>query len=172
MLIRAISFLLILGMWLLTATTAEADTWVCLQKDGSLFYSDRPPSGVQCQLYISPDAGIPYNPVPGHTLPYGSAIPGPTPPPAITPSAKADPDARALGDIDFEKFRMLSEGMTESDVLALAGPPGYEYSAGCSPSFIPVACPKYWAYTYGGNWTVVVTIRDGRVIGITNDRHP
>jgi hypothetical protein len=88
----------------------------------------------------------------------------------MAPSAKTGPDKRAPGNIDFEKFRMLSEGMTESDVLALAGSPGSEYSANCSPSLFPVACPKYWTYTYGDNWTVSVTLLDGRVIRITNDR--
>jgi len=159
-------------VWLLTATSAEADIWLCLQKDGSLFYTDKPPYGLQCQLYAPPLAVIPYDPAPGHTLPYGSALPGPIPPAAMAPSAKAGSKEGAPGKIDFEKFRMLSEGMTESDVLALAGSPGSEYSANCSPSLIPVACPKYWIYTYGDNWTVSVTLRDGRVIAITNDRHP
>jgi hypothetical protein len=88
------------------------------------------------------------------------------------PPLKPAPMRGGAGEIDFEKFRMLSEGMTESDVVALAGSPGSEYSANCSPSLIPVSCPKYWVYTYGGNWTVLVTIRDGRVISVTNDRHP
>jgi hypothetical protein len=171
MLIRwAVSFFLILAVWLLTSTTAKADTWLCLQKGGTIFYTDRPQYGLQCQIYAPPATVIPYDPAYRHTVPYGSALPVPTPP-TEAPSG-ASTKAQAPGEIDFEKFRMLSEGMTESDVLALAGSPGSEYSAGCSPSFIPVACPKYWAYTYGGNWTVLVTIRDGRVIGITNDRHP
>jgi hypothetical protein len=165
-------FFLILAVWLLTGNSAQADTWLCLQKDGAAFYTDRPPYGLQCQIYAPPAAVIPYDPAPGHILPYGSAIPGPPSPQAMAPSAKAGPDEGAPGEIDFEKFRMLSEGMTEGDVLALAGSPGSEYSANCSPSLIPVACPKYWVYTYGGNWSVLVTIRDGRVIGITNDRHP
>jgi hypothetical protein len=152
------------------------DIWLCLHKDGSLFYTDRPPYGLQCQLYAPPVVVIPYvipyDPAPGHTLPYGSALPGPTPPAALAPSAKAGPNDGAAGKIDFEKFRMLSEGMTESDVLALAGSPGSEYTANCSSSLIPVACPKYWIYTYGGNWAVSVTLLDGRVIGITNDRRP
>jgi hypothetical protein len=171
MLIRcAVSFFLG-AVWLFTANTAEADTWLCLQKDGAVFYTDRPPYGLQCQIYAPPAAVIPYDPAYRHTVPYGSALSVPTPPAAKAPSS-AGTNEQAPGEIDFEKFRMLSEGMTESDVLTLAGSPGSEYSAGCSPSFIPVACPKYWAYTYGGNWTVLVTIRDGRVIGITNDRHP
>lgn len=168
----SLSFFLILAVWLLTPNSAQADTWLCLQKDGAAFYTDRPPYGLQCQLYAPPAGVIPYDPAPGHTLPYGSAISGPTAPPAMAPSAKAGPDAGGPGEIDFEKFRMLSEGMTESDVVALAGSPGSEYSANCSPSLIPVSCPKYWVYTYGDNWTVLVTISDGRVISVTNDRHP
>ena len=172
MLIRwTVSFFLILAVWLLTSITAKADTWLCLQKDGTVFYTDRPAYGLQCQIYASPAAVIPYDPANRHPVPYGSPLPVPTAPAAKAPSS-VGPNEQAPGEIDFEKFRMLSEGMTESDVLALAGSPGSEYSAGCSPSFIPVACPKYWAYTYGSNWTVLVTIRDGRVIGITNDRHP
>ena len=165
------TFFTMMAVWLLTATTAEADTWVCLQKDGAVFYTDRPVYGLQCQIYAPPAAVIPGDPAYGHRVPYGSALPVPTPPAAKAPSS-AGTNEPAPGEIDFEKFRMLSEGMTESDVLALAGSPGSEYSASCSPSFIPVACPKYWAYTYGGNWTVLVTILDGRVIRITNDRHP
>ena len=166
------SFLLILAVWFLTANSAQAETWLCLQKDGAAFYTDRPPYGLQCQIYSPPAVVIPYDPAPGHTLPYESALPGPPPSQAMAPFAKASPDKETPGEIDFEKFRMLSEGMTEGDVLTLAGSPGSEYSANCSPTLIPVACPKYWAYTYGDNWTVLVTIRDGRVIGITNDRHP
>jgi hypothetical protein len=165
-----VSCFLFCAVWLLTATSADAETWFCLQKDGSPFYTDRPLSGLRCQLYTPPTAFSPYGPAPGHTLPYGSQIPGPTPPAAMAPSAKADPDEG--GNIDFEKFRMLSEGMAESDVLAVAGSPGSEYSANCTPSLIPTPCPKYWTYTYGDNWTVSVTLRDGRVIRITNDRHP
>jgi hypothetical protein len=152
-----VSCILLWAVWLLTATSAEADIWLC-------------------QLYAPPVAVIPYiipyDPAPGHMLPYGSTIPGPILPPAKAPSAKAGSNEGAPGKIDFEKFRMLSVGMTESDVLALAGSPGSEYSANCIPSLIPVACPKYWIYTYGDNWTVSVTLLDGRVIGITNDRRP
>jgi hypothetical protein len=165
-----VSCFLLCTVGLLTATSADAETWFCLQKDGPQFYTDRPLSGLRCQLYKPPISVIPDGPTPGHTLPYGSQIPGPTPPAAMAPSAKAGPDEG--GNIDFEKFRMLSEGMAASDVLAVAGSPGSEYSANCTPSLIPAPCPKYWTHTYGDNWTVSVTLLDGRVTRITNDRRP
>jgi hypothetical protein len=64
------------------------------------------------------------------------------------------------GHIDYETFRLLSTGMSETEVLQLAGWP--ESMEGL-----------IWRYTYGDRWVVDVSFSDsGYVINVNNYRLP
>lgn len=94
--------------------------------------------------------------------------PGPTDS-AVQPKAELPP----RGTITFEKFRLLSTGMNEGEVLGLAGDPAHTYKLTCDVSItLGVSCPKRWVYNYDDKWSVELTIIDGRVTNVTNYRRP
>jgi hypothetical protein len=96
------------------------------------------------------------------------------PTPGPTDSAaqpKAEPPPR--GTISFEKFRLLSTGMNEGEVLGVAGEPAYSYKLTCDVSItLEVSCPKRWVYNYDEKWSAELTIIGGRVTNVTNYRRP
>ena len=84
---------------------------------------------------------------------------------------KTEPPPR--GTISFEKFHLLSAGMSEGEVLGIAGVPAYTYKLTCDVSLtLGVSCPKRWVFNYEDKWAVELTIIDGRVINVTNYRLP
>jgi hypothetical protein len=79
---------------------------------------------------------------------------------------------RSRGKIDYEQFRLLSTGMTEKEVLTVAGEPARK--------FIGYTCDQVqrtrgagswqcWIYEYG-DWVVEVLIESGRVQSVVNYR--
>jgi hypothetical protein len=79
--------------------------------------------------------------------------------------------SRSPGDITFEKFRQISSGMTEGEVLRLAGEPADKYNLNCDLSITPVvSCPKVWVYYYEDKWVAELTFVSGRVTRINNYR--
>ena len=81
-------------------------------------------------------------------------------------------EQRPRGSIEFEKFRLLSLGMSEGEVISLAGEPAYKYALSCDLSITPGAsCPKRWVYNYSDNWVAELTILGGRVLNINSFRH-
>jgi len=88
---------------------------------------------------------------------------------AVQPKAEHPP----RGAISFEKFRLLSVGMNEGEVLGIAGEPAYTYKLTCDVSItLGASCPKRWVFNYDDNWAVELTIIGGRVINVTNYRLP
>ena len=78
---------------------------------------------------------------------------------------------RSSGKIDFEQFRLLSTGMSETEVLKVAGEPmrkliGYTCDDVQRTKFQSFQC---WIYEYD-DWVVEVTFESGRVQKVVNYR--
>src|SRR2546422_3065918 len=78
----------------------------------------------------------------------------------------------ANGEISFEKFRMLSTGMTERQVLAKVGPPSSRFVTSCILTPQIVTCPTIWTYLLGDGWTADLTFSTGRLVDIRNTKTP
>jgi hypothetical protein len=92
-----------------------------------------------------------------------------------TPPADSPPQQtqRPRGTIEFEQFRLLSVGMSESEVRGVAGEPASTYMLSCDLSVtLGISCPKRWVYNYSDKWVAEVTIAGGRVTEVTNFRLP
>lgn len=82
-------------------------------------------------------------------------------------------EQRPLGTIEFEQFRLLSVGMSQSEVRGIAGEPASTYKPSCDLSItLGISCPTRWVYHYSDKWVAEVTIVGGRVTEVTNFRHP
>ena len=65
------------------------------------------------------------------------------------------------GEIDFEKFRMLSTGMTQAEILTRAGNPKHIFRIGHNI--------QQWVYT-DEDWLIEITFTGGRVANIDSYR--
>jgi hypothetical protein len=75
------------------------------------------------------------------------------------------------GVITFEKFRQFSTGMTEGEILRLAGQPAETYNITCDISIGPfISCPRVWVYFYEEKWVAELTFVSGRVAEVNNFR--
>jgi hypothetical protein len=64
-------------------------------------------------------------------------------------------------ELSFEVLRMLSTGMTQSEVLSHAGPPQHKFQRSRSSA---------WVYTTADHWIVELTFGGGRVSAINWSR--
>jgi hypothetical protein len=163
------------GASVLLNASAEAETWLCKQPDGSDLFSNYR-NGTDCVQYF-----------PKSELGKSGAIRQPDrdsyPQAPIDPNARPRDDAAAPvpGDITFEQFRMLSTGMTEGQVLAKIGTPASKATLACmatnerlSPQdrVTTVTCPSLWTYTMSDGWTADLTFASGRLVDIQNTKTP
>ena len=178
------------SLFLLSGLPAPAEVYRCLQKDGVEIFTDKATQGQECRKYAPTSELIP--------APVEEREPASILQPSevdTRPPVQSSPgEPRAPGAIDFEKFRMISQGMSEGEVIGLAGPPAHQYNVTCDlsvttplvipsvpphavtdPRVIPPApCPRRWVYTYGDDnkWTVEVTFVGDRVTDVNNFRRP
>jgi hypothetical protein len=95
---------------------------------------------------------------------------------------QTSPDAAQTpyGKMDFATFRILTSGMTETEVLSRAGRPFHEEFLGCGHS-VPVPwcpigcvfCQTRWDYVgegYSEDWIFEVKFLGGRVFETSNYR--
>jgi hypothetical protein len=162
----AATVFLALGFWLIYLPTVDAESWRCLQKDGAAVFTDRPKDFSGCEPYSNSSSVIP----PGtkkNTAPLRPSdefLSGPGPSYPLT-------DYSTPARVEAETFRGVVVGMTESEVLALAGYPNDRYRLPCgrdgsTSSF----CPKRWVYADGDKWIVELTLDTGKVAEIKNLR--
>jgi len=156
----AAAVFLALGFWLIYLPTADAELWRCLQKNGATVFTDRPKDLSGCEPYSNPSSVIPSgtqkNTAP--LRPSDESLSGP---------GLTDFSAR----VEAETFRGVVVGMTESEVLALAGYPNDRYRLPCgSDGSTSSFCPKRWVYADGDKWIVELTLDTGKVAEIKNFR--
>ena len=93
---------------------------------------------------------------------------------------QSSPDAAPYGKMDFATFRVLTSGMTETEVLSRAGRPLHTEFLGCGHSVsVPwcpigcVFCQTRWDYLgegYSEDWIFEVKFLGGRVFETNNYR--
>lgn len=95
--------------------------------------------------------------------------------------AQQNVDPRAFGKMDFETFRVITTGMTQTEVLSRAGRPFHKEFLGCGHS-IPVPwcpvgcvfCQTRWDYLgdgYSEDWIFEIKFLGDRVFETNNYRH-
>ena len=158
---------LALGFWLIYLPTADAESWRCLQKDGAAVFTDRPKDLSRCEPYSYPSSVIPSgsqkNTAP--LRPSDEFLSGAR----LAPYSLTDLSTPAR--VEAETFRGVVVGMTESEVLGLAGYPNDRYRLPCgSDGSTSSFCPKRWVYADGDQWIVELTLDTGKVAEIKNIR--
>lgn len=138
---------------------AEDELWLCRGQDGSEVYSNRQ-AAPDCKTYepaarlaVRSDSGEAPS---AYRKPVASSY---VPPPAT--ETRHPPEKRKPGEIDFEKFRMLSTGMTQAEILTRAGSPTYIFPFGRNI--------QRWVYTKE-DWLIEITFTGGRVANIDSYR--
>jgi uncharacterized protein DUF4124 len=154
--------LLACGFLLAYSPMADAELWRCADKEGATVFTDRPSEMRGCQPH-SYDSGVsPQSVKKKTTLSQQSNefLSGPG-------TAYPFSDYATPATAQLEKFRGISPGMTESEVLALAGYPYDRLRLPCGVEAGAHAfCPKRWLYNDGDKWIVDVTLDTGRVTDI------
>ena len=165
------------GFWLFDGQVVQAEAWKCIQKDGIAVFTDTPRGYLTCEKYQPPTLqGL----IPERGPERGRDQQVPPGPPVTEPASPVSEnrasdqsisDRRPQGQIDFQTFRLLSVGMSEGEVLGLAGPPAHEYKLTCdfSLNFL-VSCPKRWVYSSQDDWIIELTLLRGRLANINNTR--
>jgi len=171
---------------------AEPEMWACKRADGTEIFTNKSQRLNDCRPYTlqselgfmkrtqeekaaEKDATKP--PTPPTQPPAPTGLPPITiniivntsaPPPAPVVQAAA-----SVGEIPFEVSRMLSTGMTESEVLSRAGLPQTtllgSYSFASPYSFWPIFGANRFVYS-SGDWLVELTFSGGRVSSINQFR--
>lgn len=145
--------------WTAPLYAAEDELWLCRGQEGSEVYSNRQ-AAPDCKKYEpasrlavrSPDGEAPSD----HQKPAASSY---APPPAT--ETRHPPEKRKQGELDFEKFRMLSTGMTQAEILTRAGSPKYIFPFGRNI--------QRWVYTEE-DWLIEITFTGGRAANIDSYR--
>jgi hypothetical protein len=159
------------GIILLLSSGAAADTWLCKQKDGSEVFSDSGSKGDCAKYYPKSELG----------KAAGGAMGQPNRPdypdtftqtPPANQTMPAPSRTRQAGEMTFEKFRMLSTGMTEGQVLAKVGSPSSRFVTSCILTAQVVTCPTIWTYLLGDGWTADLIFANGRLQKIDQTKTP
>lgn len=157
--------LFLCGVGIILTPISQAELWRCTQNNGSAVFTDRP-SARGCEPYRVPvapsEAEIPAVP-PGQNDGY-----------FLTPEyGYTLKDFANLHRAEPDTFRGITSGMTESQVLKLAGYPDQRYRLPCnSDSGGSAFCAKRWVYNYSDTWLVELTLDTGRVTEIKTLRRP
>jgi hypothetical protein len=154
------------GMIMIYSPTSHAELWRCAETNGSAVFTDRPNASRGCEPYNLP------------ITPSESKI-------TVAPSIQTDgyfltpehrynlKDFANLQRNEPDTFRGITPGMTESQVLKLAGYPDKRYRLPCdTESGGSAFCPKRWVYNYSDTWLVELTLDAGRVTEINKLRRP
>ncbi len=162
-----LSTLFILIGIILAAPTAQAETWLCKQKDGTEIFSNTG-SGTECKKY-EPTSEL--GRIPGGVMsqPDRDRASGEQP---RMRSLKSDQDrqVRQPGEITFQQFRMLARGLTEGQVLSKLGSPISRTVLSCTLQNRTVVCPERWTYTMPDGWTADLTFIAGQLSEYNNSR--
>jgi len=168
----AAAVFLALGFWVIYLPTADAESWRCLQKNGATVFTDRPKDLRGCEPYNSPSSVIPSGTpvIPSGTQRDTAPL---RPSDEFSSPEVAYPltDFSSPARVETETFRGVVVGMTESEVLGLAGYPNDRYRLPCgSDGSTSSFCPKRWVYADGDQWIVELTLDTGKVAEIKNYR--
>ena len=146
-------------LWAVSVHAAEGELWLCRGQDGSEIYSNGQ-GGQGCKPYepaaklvVMSDRGSSPS---DHQRPVTTSY---VPPPDT--EKRHAPEKSRPGEIDFEKFRMLSTGMTQAEILTRAGSPKYIFPFGRNI--------QRWVYTES-DWLIEITFTSGRVANIDSYR--
>jgi outer membrane protein assembly factor BamE (lipoprotein component of BamABCDE complex) len=152
--------LVTVGLWLLGASPVRAadQLWLCQQHDGSALYTTNPTPSENCKEFTPSSGGL-------TTMPESDQ--------GRQPSEKSQPHKyfeksavkertqeekpKPQGELEFEKYRMLDTGMTEAQVLTLAGNPKHVFRFGRNI--------ERWVYTEA-DWLIEITFTSGSVANI------
>lgn len=142
-------------LWAAPLYAAEDGLWLCRGQDGNEVYSNKQASQ-DCEKY-EPTARLAVRSYGGeapsdYQKPAASSY---VPPPGT--ERRHPREKRRPGEIDFEKFRMLSTGMTQAEILTRAGSPRYIFPSGRNI--------QRWVYTEE-DWLIEITFTSGRVANI------
>jgi len=151
---RMLAAIILLGGFWLLASPASAEMWRCALPDGSEIFTNRTEGLTDCKEYV-PEAVL-------GVLPDrrdSSAIMEPLPTDRIPIPSRGErfEERRTSGQISFETFRMLSTGMTETEVLVRAGPPKHRFRLSIGAIV--------WSYL-NDDWVVEVLFSGYRVASI------
>src|SRR5438309_7572639 len=162
------------------AASAESDLWTCQRADGSIMFTNKSEDLTGCSQYrLRTELGFFKGTVEAkREVPKPPAAPQePAAPPSVQPItiniivSTPPPTPPALemlapvGEIPFETYRMLSVGMTESEVLGRAGLPQTTYIGSAYPfnspyPFWPIFGTNRFVYS-SGDWIVELTFSGG-----------
>ena len=171
------------------SASAESELWTCNRADGSIMFTNKSEDLTGCSQYrLRTELGFFKGTVEAkREVPKPPAAPQePTAPPSAQPitiniivsTPPPTPPAvemlAPVGEIPFETYRMLSVGMTESEVLGRAGLPQTTYIGSAYPfnspySFWPIFGANRFVYS-SGDWIVELTFSGGRVLSINQTR--
>ena len=77
---------------------------------------------------------------------------------SVAKERRSEDKPKPKGELEFEKFRMLSTGMTEAEVLTRTGNPKHIFRYGNNV--------QHWVYTTEDEWLIEITFTSGRVANI------
>ena len=156
---RNFTLIVVAGAWLLGASPAQAaeQLWLCHQQDGSAIYTTDPGALKNCKQY-TPPSGITSAPEREKDSPSAQDQPRKSYEKAPAKERRSEDKPKPKGELEFEKFRMLSTGMTEAEILARAGSPKHVFRFGRNV--------EHWVYAAEDEWLIEITFTGGRVANI------
>jgi len=153
--------LVTVGLWLLGASPAWAadQLWLCQQHDGSTMYTTNPTySSENCKEFTPPSGGLTKMPEPDQgRQPSEQGQPHKYYEKSAVTERSREEKPKPKGELEFEKYRMLDTGMTEAQVLTLAGNPKHVFRFGRNI--------ERWVYAEA-DWLIEITFTSGRVANI------
>jgi hypothetical protein len=151
--------LVVVSAWLIATAPAQAaePLWLCHQQDGSAIYTTDPSALKDCKQYTSP-SGITQAPEREKDGPSTKDQPGKSYEKTPARERRSEDKPKPKGELEFEKFRMLSTGMTEAEILTRAGNPKHVFRFGRNV--------EHWVYTTEDEWLIEITFTSGRVANI------
>lgn len=154
------SLIIVASAWLIATAPAEAadQLWLCRQQGGSTIYTTNPAYS-ECKEFTPSAGGLTTRPEPDQGRPPSeeSRLHKYYEKSAALERPREEP-SKPKGELEFEKFRMLSTGMTEAEVLTRTGSPKHIFRIGHNV--------QHWVYTTEDEWLIEVTFTGGRVANI------
>jgi hypothetical protein len=144
--------------WAFQDQSWGAELWRCVHPDGTEIFTNKTEALSNCQEY-DPKSVLRVLPAPKDNPTIAE---GQYPEPARRRSRIEPPEERRQpGQISFETFRMLSTGMTETEILERAGAPKHRFRLSLGT--------VVWAYA-NDDWIVEITFSGGRAAEINRYR--
>lgn len=157
-----IGMVLFLGgsLWLLEAATLHAELWRCNGPAGTEVFTNTRGEGTACRAYEPrPPIGIVAESAASRSPVSGPSLTGKKTRPTLSEEGKRmsqfPKDSEHV--MSFETLRLLSTGMTKSEVLSRAGPPRYDFKNSRA---------NRWVYFLSDHWIAEIVFSGNRVAGI------